>query len=402
MSPALDPAQWAGAKGLTPEWESVREAHAARVVDAFASAAESTLAAAPRPLRVLVLESAARVLSAPPGVRRSLAREPSFQALASRVPRTPRAWAAACSGAAAAAAVLAGADDEVPVLAGPGGLVHLPGTGARALLRGPRGQLRVRRGAIVSGGRVGRAPVVRARMTAESSDPTLARAYDHGRPAPVRPAFVSVARKALETLGRAAPETAEELQDLIRVLVPLRGGRPGLSRSGSLVNAVGALYLTHHDDVPLQYETLVHEFCHQKLYLLDAHSPLLEPGPDEPLWYSPWRDDARPLRGLLLGVHAFANVARHLSLIEDGRAAGARRRVRQCEAALDVLEASGRATPFGTAVLARLRAILRDASGRLSGPEDPGERLSVEEHRRRYAGAGGRHNGAPGRGGIGE
>lgn len=41
--------------------------------------------------------------------------------------------------------------------------------------------------------------------------------------------------------------------------------------------------------------------------------PVLLPGQGGQVFYSPWRDDARRLRGLLLGAHAFLNVARYLA-----------------------------------------------------------------------------------------
>ena len=53
--------------------------------------------------------------------------------------------------------------------------------------------------------------------------------------------------------------------------------------------------------------TLVHEFQHAKLGALHDLAPLYHPGPDV-RFYSPWRDDPRPMSGLLQGAYAYLGV----------------------------------------------------------------------------------------------
>ena len=55
-------------------------------------------------------------------------------------------------------------------------------------------------------------------------------------------------------------------------------------------------------------ETLVHEFQHIKLSGLMDMLPLIEP--IEQRAYAPWRDDPRPLGGILQGVYAFTGIVR--------------------------------------------------------------------------------------------
>jgi hypothetical protein len=50
-----------------------------------------------------------------------------------------------------------------------------------------------------------------------------------------------------------------------------------------------------------------------KMNQLLAADPVLLPGQSGQVYYSPWRPDARRLRGLLLGAHAFLNVGRYLA-----------------------------------------------------------------------------------------
>src|SRR5207248_7128922 len=49
-----------------------------------------------------------------------------------------------------------------------------------------------------------------------------------------------------------------------------------------------------------------------------AYDPLLENGSDS-RYMSPWRQDRRPLLGLLLGVHAFLAVCRYFQHLQTSR-----------------------------------------------------------------------------------
>jgi HEXXH motif-containing protein len=55
-------------------------------------------------------------------------------------------------------------------------------------------------------------------------------------------------------------------------------------------------------------ETLVHEFQHIKLCGLMDMLPLIEPSDEK--GYAPWREDPRPMGGILQGVYAFAGIVR--------------------------------------------------------------------------------------------
>ena len=55
-------------------------------------------------------------------------------------------------------------------------------------------------------------------------------------------------------------------------------------------------------------ETLVHEFQHIKLCGLMDMLPLIEPSGER--GYAPWREDPRPMGGLLQGVYAFTGIVR--------------------------------------------------------------------------------------------
>jgi hypothetical protein len=104
---------------------------------------------------------------------------------------------------------------------------------------------------------------------------------------------------------------------------------------------------------------LVHEFAHIQLGGL-LHLIDLTDGPDPAVLYAPWRDDPRPLSGLLQGIYAFTAIAAFwrdqlavepsdLGWFEYARARG------QLEQALAVAAASSSLTDAGNDLVAGLQ-----------------------------------------------
>lgn len=116
---------------------------------------------------------------------------------------------------------------------------------------------------------------------------------------------------AYELLHRTDPDTYRLVTRTIRSLVPLEGASGFRIASASVPDAYGAVTTSLSYDVPALAATLIHEARHQLLTAAGSLTPLFAPvrnGP-EPTYFAPWRDDPRPLRGLLYGSHAFAGVA---------------------------------------------------------------------------------------------
>jgi HEXXH motif-containing protein len=177
--------------------------------------------------------------------------------------------------------------------------------------------------------------------------------------------FSEVIRSAISESSRIEPNFALELADFVRLLIPLNTPDKMSSVSSSYMNMRGAICLSYSDSVVLQVETLIHEFSHQKINFLTAIDPLIEPGQSGQVYYSPWRNDARRLRGLLLGAHAFINVARHLhrrlrygSLLDIRNLDVMRNvalRVLQCELAMRTMDRFADYTDFGKTFSMRLQ-----------------------------------------------
>ena len=84
----------------------------------------------------------------------------------------------------------------------------------------------------------------------------------------------------------------------------------GYTRSHSPLSLLGVIGLTAGDEVSVG-DLLVHESSHVRLELMRQFDPLWEDREPDKRHESPWREDARPLWGLILGVHAFLNVAQY-------------------------------------------------------------------------------------------
>jgi len=154
-------------------------------------------------------------------------------------------------------------------------------------------------------------------------------------------------------LMRHHPHIAAEVVGAIRVIVPLTVPPRGQVSSSSAEN-FGAIALSEPPDLRTFAVTLAHEVQHLKLSaLLDVVS-LTRPD-DGRRFYAPWRDDPRPVSGLLQGAYAYLGVSgfwrcqRHL---DHGsariRAHAEFARWREATAnVVETLRASGLLTPVG-------------------------------------------------------
>ncbi|MCP3818654.1 HEXXH motif-containing putative peptide modification protein [Streptomyces sp. A3M-1-3] len=115
---------------------------------------------------------------------------------------------------------------------------------------------------------------------------------------------------AYELLRAWDPAAYRVVTGTVRSLVPIEGAGASRITSASVPDAYGAVSMSLPAD-PLSFAaTLIHEARHQLLLAVGDLTPLFTPvkeGP-EPAYFAPWRDDPRPLRGLLYGAHAFAGV----------------------------------------------------------------------------------------------
>ncbi|MFE6161899.1 HEXXH motif domain-containing protein [Streptomyces sp. NPDC056486] len=218
----------------------------------------------------------------------------------------------------------------------PWSTAQVVGRHGRLSVRGARGEVAVPTEWQVSGPgwhavrRVAIGPAGRAkRLVLEELDPY--RTF----PRPSAPALMTDAERASwqhtlaaawEVLLRADAESADAMRQGLMSVAPVSARERFRPYSGTAGDAFGSVTASHPDDAAQLAATLVHEFQHTKLGGLMHLGPLSRAAPDpeqseqpgqpeqseQPgeLFYAPWRDDPRPLGGLLQGIYAFAGVAR--------------------------------------------------------------------------------------------
>ncbi|MFJ2392645.1 aKG-HExxH-type peptide beta-hydroxylase [Streptomyces sp. NPDC087843] len=187
-------------------------------------------------------------------------------------------------------------------------------------------------------------------------------------PRPLPEEAVTQWRQELErawgVLLRELPGTAEAMRRGVFSLTPTPARERFRPRSVTSGDAFGGIEASEPDDAVQLAVTLVHEFQHTKLGGLLHLTPLLTDGADAgtELWYAPWRDDPRPLDGLLQGVYAFMGIARFWRAHREN--ADAHEAIAHFEfalwrthvaTALDQFDGHPRRTPLGAALLDTLR-----------------------------------------------
>ncbi|MBI4956740.1 MAG: hypothetical protein HY908_32275 [Myxococcales bacterium] len=177
--------------------------------------------------------------------------------------------------------------------------------------------------------------------------------------------WVAALGAARDLVAEVLPELARELALAIPLCVPV-GCYADRHLSASYREAVGIIYLSLHPSPLTMAEALVHELSHNKLHAVLEHDELLV---DDavPRYPSARRPDPRPLRGVLLALHAFAPVAElYARLLAAGHPlladAGARARLATIvggnRADLDTLRSAMHPTAVGAALLEELGRVV--------------------------------------------
>lgn len=287
---------------------------------------------------------------------------------------TPGADPAGLAAVAAAAAIAARLDVEIeiPVV---DGIAMLPGlgaaraTGQRALVRTAPGASRVGQVAIppdpgqdAPGWRgLRRIRAGALEVLLDDLDPfrapDLPDLASHGDAAGWR----DVLTDAWTLLAGGHPVAAAEIAAVVSSIVP-RSRPPTAAVSSSSAGAFGAITMSLPPDAVTCAELLVHEVRHLVLGAVLDLAKLTE-SDDGSRYYAPWRDDPRPVSGLLQGAYAFSGVAgfwRRQRLQESsgrGHVEFARWRAGAAQA-VRTLQASGQLTDTGMEFAAEMARVL--------------------------------------------
>ncbi|WP_433187606.1 HEXXH motif domain-containing protein [Actinoallomurus sp. CA-150999] len=211
-------------------------------------------------------------------------------------------------------------------------------------------------------------------------------------------AWRATLRKAWRLLVRRHWTTAEEVAALTTVLTPLTAPDEGL-RSATSTETFGAIGVSAPPDDHSLAVSLAHEVQHAKLGALIDLVPLTRPD-DGRRFYAPWRDDPRPIGGLIQGVYAHVGVAgywRRQRLHEQGdvamRAHADFARWRDASVlAARTLQGSGLLTPEGELFMTELtRTLSAWCHEPVPAAALDRARAAADEHRERWR----RRNGEP-------
>lgn len=113
--------------------------------------------------------------------------------------------------------------------------------------------------------------------------------------------------QAWQLLVETSPALALPMTRGLFSVVPQPPAERFRTMSASAGDAFGCMTMSEPRDATELAVTMVHEFQHIKLGAL-LHLAPLHTGEPAGRLYAPWRDDPRPLGGLLQGVYAFAGI----------------------------------------------------------------------------------------------
>jgi len=119
------------------------------------------------------------------------------------------------------------------------------------------------------------------------------------------------------------PDAYQLVREFGPMVVPIQNEDRSVMSSVSFDSHPGAVFTSWCDRVEMLAETLVHESDHQRFYLASRLSPVWtsDAGIGASIYRSPWRDDPRPLDGILRGACAFDSVSSFwVSVLECGGA----------------------------------------------------------------------------------
>ena len=160
---------------------------------------------------------------------------------------------------------------------------------------------------------------------------------------------------AVAYVDKHMPAFAPGLRAGLTTVMPMRRSADGTQRSAAVRDAFGAVGVALPRDPTLLALLLVHEFQHVKLGALLDITDLYDRADTESRFYVPWREDRRPLEGLLQGAYAHIAIVdfwrvRHTQLAGSAREAAqvefARWRTGTAEAVEQLLK-SGSLTESG-------------------------------------------------------
>ena len=177
--------------------------------------------------------------------------------------------------------------------------------------------------------------------------------------------FVAALTSAIAVLADAGEAYSDWVRPAVREVIALRSDG-SVMRSGSASHWPGMIYMSVADPLVMA-ENLLHEACHQYVWLASRIEPIVEADhADE--YYSPFVGRQRPLEAILLAYHAFGNARLFLQSCANISGVSSRRlyeRSQYLDAGLRTCEAYLVQNPGLTALGRAIVAPIQTALGEL-------------------------------------
>jgi HEXXH motif-containing protein len=131
--------------------------------------------------------------------------------------------------------------------------------------------------------------------------------------------WLEVLEEAWILISQSSTLLAEEIPLGLKALVSVRSPSVEIHLSTTFQEAPGLVTMSWTPSVWVIAEALVHEYYHQKLNALTNLDPIIIGPSLDAVYYSPWRDDPRPLAGILHAVYTFQGILEFWnSLLKSG------------------------------------------------------------------------------------
>lgn len=200
-------------------------------------------------------------------------------------------------------------------------------------------------------------------------------------------AFAEMLGDSLSLIAKVDKDLGDAIEELVSWYVPIHTPSLDVHRSFTSDALNGVLFLSEASNHVILAEAVVHELYHNVLNMVMATEEVFKAGDAAELYYSPWRDDPRPLFGLFHALYVFSGVtdlyARAAAVVEDSELSEV---VRQKRAKLSQQLRMGvaqvpseRLTELGRRVLQQIADGL-ERDRRAASPLDEGAAAAAEEH----------------------
>jgi HEXXH motif-containing protein len=131
--------------------------------------------------------------------------------------------------------------------------------------------------------------------------------------------WLAIAIPAWEMIAQVSEPLSKELS-LHRVIVPIRVDKPQIALSATSPDVPATSFSSWCSTTPELVEMLIHEYHHDKLNMLLSVDPLIT-GSETAVYPSPWKEQPRPLLGILHGAYVFTGVFQFWSWVFEGNEA---------------------------------------------------------------------------------